>query len=189
MSSISIEEMLVAKLKDLQMDITTAESCTGGMVASRIVNVSGASSVFEQGFVTYSNAAKTSLLGVKEAVLEEYTEFSAQTAAAMARSAARCAGAGMAVSVTGIAGPDGGTEEKPVGLVYIGCYIAPGALASMVETKENVYHIEMPQEGKCVVKEYRFSGERMQIREQAAQSALQLAMDGVNYVIKRSSNG
>lgn len=184
-----IEEMLVAKLKELQLDITTAESCTGGMVASRIVNVSGASHVFEQGFVTYSNAAKTSLLGVRDAVLEEYTEISPQAAAAMARGAVRCTGAGMAVSVTGIAGPDGGTEEKPVGLVYIGCYIAPSALASMVQAKPDVCHIEMPQEGKCVVKEYRFSGSRMQIREQAAQSALQLALDGVNYVIKRTANG
>lgn len=178
----NIEEVLVTKLADLQLHITTAESCTGGMVASRIVNISGASGVFEQGFVTYANEAKTSLLGVREDVLAAYTEFSAQTAAAMAKGAAKRAGADMAISVTGIAGPDGGTEEKPVGLVYIGCYIAPGALAKVVQSKKGVYHIEVPRKGKCVVKKYQFSGDRTQVREQAAQSALQLALEGINYI-------
>lgn len=184
-----IEEQLVTKLKDLQLHITTAESCTGGMIASHITNVAGASAVFEQGFVTYSNEAKINLLGVEKKLLEIYTEYSPQTAAAMAKGAAKKAGAQIAVSVTGIAGPDGGTEEKPVGLLYIGCYIAPGAMAALVQASPDVYHVEVPSDGKCVVKEYHFSGTREEIRNQAAEASLQLALEGINYIIKRTANG
>lgn len=178
-------EELVAKLKDLQIHVTTAESCTGGMVASEIVRVSGASSVFEQGYITYSNEAKEKELKVKADILEQYTEYSPQTAAAMARGAAAKSGAEVAISVTGIAGPDGGTEEKPVGYVCIGCYIVPEVLTTMVEKKPGIFHIDMPEAGKCVVKEYHFQGDREEIRQQATEAAIELACKGVGYIVER----
>lgn len=180
------EEILVARLKDLQLHITTAESCTGGMIASHIVNVPGASLVFEKGYVTYSNEAKKEILGVREEVLGKYTEYSPQVAAAMAKQAAKKAGADIGISVTGLAGPDGGTKEKPVGLVYAGCYITPGALTRIVAAKPGVYHLEVPEKGKCVVKEYHFSGNRESIRKQAAESAMKLALEGIQYLIERN---
>lgn len=99
--------------------IATAESCTGGLVAARLVRVSGSSAYFLGGIVSYSNAAKHALLGVPEADLERYGAVSSETALAMARGARHALGADIAVSTTGIAGPSGGTETKPVGLVYI----------------------------------------------------------------------
>ena len=116
------EERLVALLRQRQLHVATAESCTGGQIAATIVNVPGASWVFDQGLVTYSNEAKERLLGVRHETLETYGAVSAQTAEEMARGAAASAGAQVGISSTGIAGPDGGTPEKPVGLVWIGCF-------------------------------------------------------------------
>ena len=99
--------------------LATAESCTGGLVAERLVRVSGSSAYFMGGIVSYSNAAKHALLGVPDAHLERYGAVSIETALAMARGARRAFGTDVAVSTTGIAGPSGGTETKPVGLVYI----------------------------------------------------------------------
>jgi len=100
--------------------ITTAESCTGGMVAAALTRIAGASDVFNEGYVTYSNAAKTRLLGVADSVLAEHGAVSLPTAHAMAEGALRSAGADLALSVTGIAGPSGGSAEKPVGMVCFG---------------------------------------------------------------------
>jgi len=100
--------------------IATAESCTGGLVATRITNVSGSSEIFRYGWVTYANEAKTAELGVPEALLAEHGAVSAEVAQAMAEGALQRSSADVAVSVTGIAGPTGGTPEKPVGLVYFG---------------------------------------------------------------------
>lgn len=100
--------------------LATAESCTGGLIAAALTAPPGASRVIECGFVTYSNHAKTALLGVPEALLAAHGAVSPEVAAAMARGAlARAAGADITVAVTGIAGPDGGSPEKPVGLVYL----------------------------------------------------------------------
>lgn len=99
--------------------VATAESCTGGLVAARLVRVSGSSAYFLGGIVSYSNAAKHDLLGVPDADLERYGAVSVETALAMARGAREAFGSDLAVSTTGIAGPSGGTETKPVGLVYI----------------------------------------------------------------------
>ena len=97
--------------------LATAESCTGGMVAAALTAVAGASDVFDGGFVTYSNAAKTQMLGVPAALIDAHGAVSGQVALAMVEGAS---GAGtLAVSITGVAGPGGGTEQKPVGLVYI----------------------------------------------------------------------
>jgi nicotinamide-nucleotide amidase len=100
--------------------MATAESCTGGWVAKCCTELPGSSAWFDRGFVTYSNRAKEQMLGVPSADLEMYGAVSAEVAAAMALGAHREAGVEVAVSTTGIAGPDGGTEEKPVGLVHFG---------------------------------------------------------------------
>ena len=149
----TLEEWLVKELTRRHASITTAESCTGGFISGRIVNASGASHVFNQSFVTYSNEAKKTLLGVKQETLDQVGAVSEETAYQMAEGAAKAANAGVALSVTGIAGPDGGTPEKPVGLVYIGCYCF----------------------GETVVEKHIFSGDRAQIREAAVEKALTLA--------------
>ena len=117
----SLEEKIVSLLQEKGWKIASAESCSGGMIASRLVNVSGVSDVFEEGYITYSNAAKHKLLGVSKQSLGQYGAVSSQVAGEMALGAARQARARAAIAVTGIAGPGGGTPQKPVGLVYIGC--------------------------------------------------------------------
>lgn len=101
------------------LKLATAESCTGGLVAGVITSIAGASDVFEAGFVTYSNSAKTKLVGVPAKLIEAYGAVSEETARAMADGAIQATGADIALAVTGIAGPGGGSAEKPVGLVHI----------------------------------------------------------------------
>jgi nicotinamide-nucleotide amidase len=101
--------------------LATAESCTGGLIAAVVTSIAGCSSVFERGFVTYSNAAKTELLGVPADMIAEHGAVSEPVARAMAEGALLRSHADIAVSVTGIAGPDGGSAEKPVGLVHFAC--------------------------------------------------------------------
>lgn len=151
-SDTALEEGVVKLLADRNLKITCAESCTGGLLSGRIINVPGVSDVYQAGFVTYSNKAKHKLLGVKKSTLKKFGAVSKQTAREMAAGAARAARADVAVAVTGIAGPDGGTPEKPVGLVYIGCSV----------------------KGKVTVKKCQFSGSRGQIRESAVAAALKL---------------
>ncbi|WP_337575499.1 competence/damage-inducible protein A [Fournierella sp.] len=115
-----LEHTLVQTLTEKGLTVATAESCTGGLVSQRITQVPGSSEVFGFGFCTYANEAKHKLLGVSEATLATVGAVSRQTAAQMALGAARVSGADIAVSLTGIAGPGGGTDEKPVGLVYVG---------------------------------------------------------------------
>ena len=149
-----IEENLVRILFERALKITTAESCTGGMIASTLVNVAGVSDVFEAGYVTYSEEAKISILGVRKETIEIYTVYSEEVAREMAQGAAEAAGADVAVSVTGIAGPDGGTPDFPVGLCYIGCYY----------------------NGETTVARYVFEGDRQQVRRKAADAAMELAI-------------
>ena len=114
---------VISYLIENNITVSTAESCTAGMIASKLGDVSGVSQVFSQGFVTYSNDAKEKLLGVPHELLENYGAVSEQVARAMAEGVAKRTGAMMGLSATGIAGPTGGTDEKPVGLVYMGiCY-------------------------------------------------------------------
>ncbi len=150
----SLEERAVQALTARGCEITTAESCTGGMLASMLVNAAGASEIFKEGYITYSNEAKSRLLGVDEQALERYGAVSETVARQMAEGAAAAAGATAALSVTGIAGPGGGTKEKPVGLVYIGCY-----LDGTTTAERNLFH-----------------GSRLEIREASARRALELLL-------------
>lgn len=113
--------LLVSALNEKGLRIASAESCTGGMVSMRITAVPGSSGVFDCGVCSYSNSIKEKALGVAEETLQKFGAVSQQTAAQMAQGVKALANADIAVSTTGIAGPDGGTKEKPVGLVYIGC--------------------------------------------------------------------
>ena len=108
------------KARSKGLTIATAESCTGGLIAGALTAIAGSSDVMDRGFVTYSNQAKAQMLGVPEALIAEYGAVSAPVALAMAEGALKASGAGLAVSVTGIAGPSGGSEAKPVGLVHFG---------------------------------------------------------------------
>ena len=110
---------IILKLIEKNITISTAESCTGGSLGKIITSVPGASSIYGYGFITYSNEAKETLLGVSHETLVNHGAVSHQTACEMARGARLKSGSDIAVSVTGIAGPGGGTSEKPVGLVYI----------------------------------------------------------------------
>ncbi len=151
----NIEHKIYDMLSKYNLKITTAESCTGGMVASRLVNVAGMSSYFEEGFITYSDNAKNKYLNVPKEILEEYSAVSWQTAEYMAVGVAKVTESDIAVSVTGLAGPGGGTDEKPVGLVYIGCYF----------------------KGDVQVKEFVFLGDRLSVREQACEEALKFVYE------------
>lgn len=137
-----IAEKLVNKLMEDKLTITTAESCTGGMIASTIVNVPGASYVLNEAIVTYSNDAKMKYLGVDNDSLDIYGAVSEEVARQMVEGIAKEAKADFAIAVTGIAGPDGGTIEKPVGTVYAGFYC----------------------KGRVEVKRYNFNGDRYCIR-------------------------
>lgn len=147
---VNLEDAVVALLKEKEMTLTTVESCTGGLLSARIVNVPGASEVFKQGFVTYSNKAKRKLVGVKKQTLKDYGAVSEKTAKEMAKGAILATGSDVAVSITGIAGPDGGSEEKPVGLVYIAVTV----------------------NGETRVQKSQFTGNRAKIRDSAVTSAL-----------------
>lgn len=148
---VTLEKAVVELLVANKLTVTCAESCTGGMLSARLVNVPGVSDVYKSGFITYSNKAKRRLLGVKKSTLQKYSAVSAQTAKEMVKGAALAAQADVAVAVTGVAGPDG-TKEKPAGLVYIACSV----------------------KGDVTVKEFHFQGNRSKNREAATSAALRL---------------
>ena len=146
---------LVEKLNEKHLTIATAESCTGGMIGACITSVSGAANVYNEGYITYSNEAKEKNLGVSHTTLETYGAVSEQTAREMADGARKKSNADIAVAVTGIAGPGGGTDEKPVGLVYIG-----------VATKDSVE-----------AHKFIFSGGRDDVRKSTVENAIRLALE------------
>lgn len=147
-----LEDVVVRTAVSKKMKIAVAESCTGGLLSGRIINSAGASECFMQGFVTYSNEAKHETLCIDSDILEKYGAVSEECAIAMAKNAAIKANADIAVSTTGIAGPSGGSDEKPVGLVYVGIY----------------------NRGKTGVEKFVFNGNRSVVRENAAACALNL---------------
>lgn len=122
----SLAADIVAAYKAKGWTLATAESCTGGMVAAAMTDIPGSSAVFERGFVTYSNEAKAEMLGVETALIERCGAVSEEVARAMAMGAIGHSRAMVAVAVTGIAGPDGGSPEKPVGLVHFACATRDG---------------------------------------------------------------
>ncbi len=129
----TIEGAVGRLLEERGATLALAESCTGGLLAKRLTDVAGASAYFSEGFVTYSNESKERLLGVPHETLVEHGAVSEPVARAMAEGARRVSGADYALSVTGIAGPEGGTEEKPVGLVYVGLSDANGTVAERLD--------------------------------------------------------
>jgi len=147
-----LAEQLGRLLKASGKTMATAESCTGGWIAQTITEVPGSSAWFDRGFVTYSNAAKVQMLGISVQLLEDYGAVSAEAATEMAAGALTHSNADIAIAVTGIAGPDGGTQEKPVGTVFIAWAHKSGA-------------------AKVVKKQ--FSGNRRQIRAQTVKSAIE----------------
>ncbi len=136
--------------------ITTSESCTGGMIAKYLTSVSGASEVFGYGFVTYANEAKEKLLGVKKETLDSFGAVSEETVREMAEGALSIANADISVSVSGIAGPTGGTKEKPVGLVYVG--------------------VSQKGEGTFNYK-FNFSGDRESVRKQTVENVFDIILN------------
>ena len=146
----SIEEVVAKMLVENNLKIAVAESCTGGMVSASLINYPGISSVFMEGCVTYSNEAKMKSLGVKKETLDVYGAVSPECAKEMASGVAARYNTNVGIATTGIAGPGGGTDEKPVGLVYFGIYI----------------------NGKVITKKYVFNGDRQGIRERATRTIL-----------------
>ena len=148
----TLENAIVDLLVANKLTVSTVESCTGGMIAARLINVPGVSDVFKMGHITYSNKSKKKILGVKKRTLEKHTAVSAEVAKEMVKGVELVSKADVCVSVTGLAGPDGGSEKRPVGLVYIACSI----------------------KGNVTVQEYYFNGNREKVRENATAAALTL---------------
>ncbi len=153
----TLESVVVKLLKKHDLTVATAESCTGGLLTGRLVNVPGVSGLLNEGIITYSNEAKMKYLGVKAETLRDYGAVSEQTAREMATGVAAASGASTSIAITGIAGPEGGTPEKPVGLVYIACLV----------------------KGEITVKEYHFKGNRHKVRELSVIYALDLLRRGL----------
>jgi len=147
---------ILQQYKKAGLKIVSIESCTGGFVASSITAIAGSSDIFERGFITYSNEAKIDL-GVSQNILEKHGAVSEQTAIAMAEAGLQNSLADVSIAITGIAGPSGGSEDKPVGLV----------------------HFAMQQKGEqCIIhKKYIFKGNRNEIQFQATEKALEMLLD------------
>jgi nicotinamide-nucleotide amidase len=144
------------QLKKRQATVTAAESCTGGWIAKVFTDISGSSAWFERGFVTYSNEAKQQMVGVQDTILQQHGAVSEQTVREMATGAAKAAAAEYAIAVSGIAGPDGGTPDKPVGTVWF-------AIAG--------------PEGRVLAQRQIFAGDRDAVRRQSVVWALQTLLD------------
>ena len=156
--NVEIVRKIAETLKARGEVFCTAESCTGGQIAKTVTDLAGVSSVFFGGVVSYANEIKEKLLGVRRETLEKFGAVSEQTAAEMAAGAVSALDVDFSVAVTGIAGPDGGSEEKPVGLVYIAC----------ADNKVNVK-----------VAKNLFSGDRKAVRDQTTETALRMLADFV----------
>jgi nicotinamide-nucleotide amidase len=153
---LSLADQLGQQLSKRGQMLALAESCTGGWIAQSVTEIAGSSAWFDRGFVTYSNAAKTAMLGVRESTLQQYGAVSPQTASEMVAGALKFSDADLALAVTGIAGPGGGTAGKPVGLVFIAW-----------QTRG--------QPCRCL--EQHFEGNRHAVRRQTVQKALQCLLD------------
>ena len=151
----ALAEAVLARCREKKLMLATAESCTGGLIAGALTDIAGSSDVVERGFVTYSNRAKTEMLGVTAALLAQHGAVSAEVARAMATGALTHAPVELAVAVTGIAGPGGGSADKPVGLVHL-------ATARRGSKTHNEHHV--------------FPGDRGNIRRATVERALELLL-------------
>lgn len=149
------EEHILRLMVSNALRLSVAESCTGGLIAGRITDIEGSSEYFEAGVVTYSNEAKTLFLGVPEGLLMSCGAVSREVAQSMAEGVRRTTGSDVGLSVTGVAGPGGGSDLKPVGTVFIG----------------------LSWQGGGLVREFRFRGDRKEIRQQSSDAALQMIID------------
>lgn len=150
-----LEDAITNLCCEHRFTISSAESCTGGLVAGTLINAAGVSAVYKEGFITYSNESKHKRLGVKKETLDQFGAVSEETAKEMAAGCAKNTGSDFSIVTTGIAGPDGGNQEKPVGLVYIGCYA----------------------KGLVVVEKHLYQGDRQAVRSQTVDDALKLLFD------------
>ncbi len=150
-----LENVLVARLTESGRKVATAESCTGGLVAQRVTSVAGSSGCFDLGVVSYANEQKNKILGVKKETLEKFGAVSKETALEMSEGIKKLSGADFGVGITGLAGPGGGSDKKPVGLVYI---------SICTENEHKAF-------------EYHFSGDRLSVRNQTADEALRLVIE------------
>jgi nicotinamide-nucleotide amidase len=141
-------------LKQKNLSIATAESCTGGLIANKLTNISGSSEYFDRGIVSYSNKAKIELLGISEETLKKFGAVSSEVAIEMAKQIKEKSNVDIGLSTTGIAGPTGGTKEKPVGLVYIAISV----------------------KGKTIVKEFNFNGNRLENKNSTYNAAMELLL-------------
>ena len=156
----TLEEEVVNKLLEKNLIITTAESCTGGLIAAAIVNVSGASGCFNEGYITYANESKIRLLGVKEESIREFGVVSDVVVKEMAEGVLKKAGADISVAVSGIAGPLGGSADKPVGTVYLGICLKDKLTNNLTKASYK----------------FHFEGDRMQIRNMTVVETLKLIL-------------
>ncbi|TDF38557.1 nicotinamide-nucleotide amidase [Alteromonadaceae bacterium M269] len=159
--TVNLAVQLGTELRRKNWHITCAESCTGGGLGYAITSVAGSSAWFERGFITYSNGAKSELIGVEEETLQQFGAVSQQVVEQMAQGALKAAGANVAVSISGVAGPDGGSKEKPVGTVWFGFAL----------------------EDKVYARLQQFDGDRQSVREQA----MNYALSTVNSLISTST--
>jgi PncC family amidohydrolase len=150
-----IEKRVGEALRERNIKLAVTESCTGGLISHRITNIPGSSDYFDRGVVVYSNSAKIQLLGVPKLIIDSFGAVSYETAKAMAEGIRKSSRAELGLAVTGIAGPGGGTPNKPVGLVYIG-------LASSKPT---------------VIREFRFEGSRNEIKVKTSDMALKMVLE------------
>lgn len=151
---------LFRELQAANLTIATAESCTGGLLASKLVDIPGISAYFKEGYITYSKEAKQRLLNVPEEIITTYGIVSTETALAMAKGAANLSGSDCAIATTGVAGPDGGSEDIPVGCVCLGCVV----------------------KGHTFQKKLELTGERNKIRKQAADQAIRFLLECIHEV-------
>jgi len=158
MTDESLLKTISMKLKKRNISIATAESCTGGLLAHLLTNISGSSEYFNRGVVTYSNISKIELLGVSQETIQEYGAVSKETASAMAIGIKERSNVDIGISTTGVAGPTGGTKEKPIGLVYIG-------ISTSKETK---------------VKKFIFTKNRLQNKEQTCYESLKILLETIS---------
>lgn len=145
-----LAQQVLGQCRARGLTLTTAESCTGGLIGALLTSIAGSSDVFTHGFITYANSAKVQMIGVDETLITTHGAVSEEVARAMAEGALRTAHAGVAIAVTGIAGPSGGSETKPVGLVHMACASKDGT--------QHARHV--------------FSGDREAVRLQAMMAAL-----------------